>query len=91
MFFSHGKASINVCFPETLISPEDCLLLSHVSLLIFLQVKQIFLSKMTFQALVLCLACAGVGKASGKLNFLKSAWKRLGNWFLIPEASTESE
>lgn len=82
MFFWHDKAIINICADGDMISPEDDLPLSHASLLIFLQVKEIFPSKMTFQTLVLCLACAGLGKANGKLDLLKSAWKWLGNWLL---------
>ncbi|XP_071420468.1 OX-2 membrane glycoprotein-like isoform X1 [Pithys albifrons albifrons] len=47
-----------------MLSPEDGVSLSHSSLLVFLQVNQIFSSKMTFQFLVLCLAYSGLGKAN---------------------------
>ncbi|KAM4789568.1 OX-2 membrane glycoprotein-like isoform 4-T4 [Cyanocitta cristata] len=56
--FPRKKSTINFCTHT--ISPEDDL----SSLLVFLQVKQIFSSNMTLRVLVLCLACSGLGKAN---------------------------
>lgn len=44
-------------------------------------------SKMTCQALVLSLVCVALGKAKGKLNFVKSAYRCLESWFLTPKPS----